>query len=574
MEIAESVRGMINAAVGGRHPNWDMGWSNQIERFPVVDYEAHEWVSAKEAFKLADEGTPPMDDWPSHPLNLARKWIDMMPEGDREAWQGGENIGFAWALNYAMADWRFAARKNARRFKRWDCGKSEAPKDDLNGRDEILGGGTKDKWEPFWESLRREFPADFKGRQRLGAVSVVKRLFHKSYLEDRLGWDKLVGRSRPRIESVPRIALIDKSIDEDNEKAQSYYAIIAMDGDNLGRIVSGEMAPPLTGALSKEMEEYFKKYWRMDAAGGLQAEKVRRPLSPSYHASLSEALGNFSLYAAQQIVQGNLGGNGDYEGGFGGQLIYAGGDDALAMVPAELAMDCANALRIVFAGLNPDSNEAHASIRTRDVLRGLFDFPADGFVRCLKNTGAKSNLRPNWPLMMPGVACSIGIAVGHVRTPMQDVIQAARNAEAAAKRVEGKNAFCLTAMRRSGETTGIAAGWDSGAHDIWNELEGVSDKLAGGFPYKLGKLLRQVLRRPGKESDGGWEAVWSDSLIRVVAAETIHTLSRQSDRRIDGIEAVGDRWTRLLTGSLTPKGLAHFWMTWAFIRRISGGGEF
>src|SRR5439155_6568176 len=64
-----------------------------------------------------------------------------------------------------------------------------------------------------------------------------------------------------------------------------------------------------------------------------------RHLSPSYHLQFSEALCNFSVYLAPAIV--------DF---YDGQLIYAGGDDVLAMMPADHAIACALALRLAFQG--------------------------------------------------------------------------------------------------------------------------------------------------------------------------------------------------------------------------------
>jgi hypothetical protein len=288
-----------------------------------------------------------------------------------------DNAGLVWALNYALTDWKFAAAKNARGFDAWDVKnpreKRGVPKDHLDGRNEVLGGLTKglDEESPdnpnnrFWDVLRKAYGGEerggFKGRQKYGAVNVIKRLYPQVWLEKALGVRPL------RFESVQGIAnAIDREeTDAPADKEPTYYAVLCMDGDDLGQWVSGAKTPPLfkvlagTEADEKSPKGYFKKHWRPTKAGGLQAGAVRRPLTAGFHAALSEALGNFSLYCAGQVVEA-----------FNGQLLYSGGDDVLAMLPAEKALDCAFALQCAFRGELP----AEAPRRVRAVLVDLFEF--------------------------------------------------------------------------------------------------------------------------------------------------------------------------------------------------------
>ncbi len=568
--IAKSVHAEIARTVGATHPGWDCFWDNQVARFPVVDWEVHEWPTSDQALAAA-AGSPPVPPvhggWGKHPLRLARQWMDeMMPAGDREPWQGNENAGFAWALHYAALDWKFAARKTARPFAPWNQPDGTVPKDDLNGRDEILGGTDKTQWEPFWEALRKAMPGEFKGRQRLGAISVVKRLFHKTYLgtppcvtPHSLGWDELIGQTRPAFESVPEIAQIDKAIDAEEEVADKYYAVLAMDGDSMGEWVSGTRAPTLVSVLAREAQDYLRQHWNPARADGVKVDEARRPLSPGYHAALSEALGNFALYAARQIVEA-----------FSGQLIYAGGDDVLAMLPAATALDCAQALQIVFRGLDPHAEDTKATEAVKAALSGLFTFPAPGFIRCREAAGKAARLRPNWPLMMPGATASVGIAVGHVHAPMQDVIQAARDAESVAKKVPRKAAFCLSILKRSGESAVLSAPWDSGVTGVWDELSRDIHGLTGRFPYRVVQLLKPLLECTGQDADEGWEPAWTQELRICVAAEIAHALRNQTvlDKTKKDAADIARRWCAALQDALPPKRFVHFWMAWAFMERI------
>lgn len=163
--------------------------------------------------------------------------------------------------------------------------------------------------------------------------------------------------------------------------------------------------------LAEKAQTYFRTHWAKGAEGLPSAEEVPRPLSPGYHAALSEALANFSLYCTRPIIEA-----------FGGQLIYAGGDDVLAMTPAGTALDCAQALQLAFRGVHPDTKDADASADVKEVLNDLFDYSrhTDGFLTLRKSerrdVGRAEHLKPNWPLMVMGTKAtvSVGIAVGRV----------------------------------------------------------------------------------------------------------------------------------------------------------------
>ncbi len=60
---------------------------------------------------------------------------------------------------------------------------------------------------------------------------------------------------------------------------------------------------------------------------------------------------------------------------------------------------------------------------------------------------------------MPGTA-SAGIALVHHLHPLDTALRAAREAEHQAKRVDGKAALCVTAVKRSGEQETAVTKWD------------------------------------------------------------------------------------------------------------------
>jgi CRISPR-associated protein Cmr2 len=578
-EIADAVHAHICNRLQERlakdeFRGWDDHWRHQVQRFPVVDWTLHEWLPEKEAFYCAENpGTPPLfGGWTNHPLYHALAWRDMIPLGHQESWHGTRNDAFAWPLHYAATDWKFAATKNARSFSPWPAlppDKKAPPKDHLNGRDEVLGGA---EHEAFWDALREACggadKGDFKGSQLYGAISVIKRLWSRAYLGDKLGWKPW----KPNFESVQDIALIEDDLDAiPGEPLEScgYYAVLRMDGDDMGQWLSGVKTPRLEKVLAAKAWDYFQHGkngqggWKPSTGSGLPDDpgKVRRPLSPGFHAALSEAISNFGLYCAGQIVAA-----------FSGQMLYSGGDDVLAMLPATRALDCALALQCAFRGELP----ADGPRRVLDALNDLFEFPAAGFTTCKKGAGEREQLRPNWPLMVPGpeATASIGIAIGHVRSPMQDTIQAARDAEKAAKAVPGKGAFCLSILKRSGEAAQFAASFGSGVAGVWAELSSGSLDQTGRFAYRYLQLLRPLVASSAKGNDQGWEPCWTEDLKQAVEAELRHVLRQQANQEAATARSNANRWISALIGDdlrqpgLTPRDFVHFWMAWAFINRL------
>jgi len=563
-DIAGAVKKFLDDKLNSQCVGWDKHWPAQIARFPVVDWVVHPWSKTSEALQSAAAGTPPLPGgWEKHALRQAQRWAEeCIPANEREAYGPTSNAGFAWALHFATTDWKFAAAKNARSFAPWQAaGPLDAdgvPKDHLDGRNEVLGGPDH---EQFWQVLRERCPGQFKGSQLYGALSVIKRLWPEVYLPDTLDLD----RARPLFQPVDTIAQIDDAISNDQEDAETYYAVLCMDGDDMGQWVSGSKAAPLLNSLAQEAQGYFRRHWQADE-GGVAADQVQRPLSPGYHAALSEALSNFSLYCAGPIVRA-----------FAGQLIYAGGDDVLAMLPARNALDCAQALQLAFRGVNPNDAGAHASMKVKQVLSDLFDYDrhVNGFLTLRQSeradVGRAAHLKPNWPLLVmgPKATASVGIAIGHVRSPMQDTIQAAREAEKMAKAVPEKGAFALHVLKRSGEAVGFAARWSSGVVSVWGELEAGIHDLSGRFAYRYASLVKALVVTGGGPEEAPYASEWTETLREAIEAELRHVLIQQGDFKADRAREQARRWCEILTAVLNPGDYLHFWMTWAFVNRLN-----
>ena len=124
---------------------------------------------------------------------------------------------------------------------------------------------------------------------------------------------------------------------------------------------------------------------------------------------LSRRVSAFATGAAKAIIHRHL-----------GRLIYAGGDDALALLPLEKALCCARELQEGF-------KQAVADIVP----------PADAA----------------WPTPR------IGLAVAHHTAPLDLTLQALEHAEKAAKSAYGGDALAVYLLKRSGEEMRVGTHW-------------------------------------------------------------------------------------------------------------------
>ncbi len=157
-----------------------------------------------------------------------------------------------------------------------------------------------------------------------------------------------------------------------------------------------------------------------------------------------------------------------------GVLVYAGGDDVLAVVKATRAIPLARELAAAF--------------------------------------GAKMGAA--------GITASAGVAIGSAKAPLQDVIREARAAEGRAKRVYGRDALAMSVLKRSGETLHWGCKWVSKALDIYAELSKAREAEVdlSRFAYKFAGFLKPYDLSSVKTLDG--------AMREILCAETLHVLEQ------------------------------------------------
>jgi hypothetical protein len=487
----------------------------QNERFLDIAWQVLPWPGTpKEAFEntevLPDAKKHAEDQGPRASLytilEMARRMpsdhrdvrnfeCERFPEGKRDAndrdisgWKDRsklkpdaklDNPGAAWSALYQLVSWQLDAVRQTRAWKAWasggwDVGRA-SNKDSLNGREEVL----LDLRGPDWNKERVEklndeakVPNLFKPGELLGATSLIKRLWPSAWLQTRhthANGSPLFGKgdfSSPDTRSIAAGRPFDKTEEERDVEALpddpndadpvvrklKYFAVLALDGDEMGKWISGlhpkmpklgdQLADYEEGGQRKGAKVYFEENGLRDLLGR------KRPLSPSFHLQFSEMLANFGNFCVRRIVEAH-----------DGRLIYAGGDDVLALLPAHQALACSRALRAAFRS-EPDAlNKLRGAWRflNGEWVRGdvpLFACEQPGFIRLATEAPKLEGEPTKFHAMVPGPAadCSVGIAIAHFKAPLQDVVRAAQAAEKRAKKQLGRSAVAVTliqALRRN-----------------------------------------------------------------------------------------------------------------------------
>ena len=261
---------------------------------------------------------------------------------------------------------------------------------------------------------------------------------------------------------------------EQHGKPPAYYAVLALDGDEMGRWLTGDKTPELRRLLHPKLRDYFEGIEDDRANVGLFA---RRPVGPALHAAISAALSTFASEVAPQIVAEHH-----------GTMIYSGGDDVLALCPVATALGCALALRDAFSG--------------RD------DPAGDGWRTC----GDRRRIT-----MGECASMSAGVVVIHYHDDLRIALETARAAERHAKNA-GRNRLELVTARRSGETASAVCPWScvpwfdelrkefsAGVSDRWTyRLRAELPALASGLvpTAAVQAEIRRLVDRGNGESDG------------------------------------------------------------------------
>ncbi len=501
----------------------------QVERFLSLSWQATRWPDSLEAaLKLADGFAQDM------PIQQARARVqaivDMaekqMPQEHRDPRFYTDdtkttlnNLGLGWSVILALNSWQLDAVRQTRAFPAaniggWQVG-TFSNKDALTGREEAVAGGRT--WAERAQQAGAPWATLFKHNDWLGAATLIKRTWHRAYLAAE-PWNLKTDACHfpmPNTRGVaghePELDCGDDETAEDAPPSEKYFAVLAFDGDEIGKWISGEKTPKFASQLAdytdgSGVQRYGSKpYFERKEFEDFLAQQ--RPLSPSYHLQFSEALSNFALVCARPIVEA-----------FDGRLIYAGGDDVVALLPADTALAGAQALRMAFQGCDLSLPGGETS----------FTSPAPGF---LLSEEFKDQQGKPIPILVPGPAadCSVGIAIAHFKAPLQDVVRAAQAAEKRAKKQLGRSAVAVTLYKRSGETIEWGCQWKSGGLEIYRRMADALEtgEVSNRFPHRIAGLLEAYVTETSALSAKTMKSLPDFDVALVIEQELHHVIDRQ-----------------------------------------------
>jgi len=272
------------------------------------------------------------------------------------------------------------------------------------------------------------------------------------------------------IKKEEKYKIAQKSHDEKNEKAEnrdSYFAILLMDGDHMGKLVNGEtlastwesvMHPEITERLKqREFDEKYKTAWN-----NIFINHPKRLLTPAIHAAISESLGDFSIYGVDRIIKDN-----------DGRLIYAGGDDVCAVLPVDTALKAAEEIQKYY-----NSFFRIISDQKNETIGNIWNVEPGKMSLCLGEGD--------------DISISAGILICHHKESLSQMIAIAHLLlDDKAKAETGRNACAIELRKRSGGSRYFARKWNES--EAWKSFhligELISDKnkrkISASLVYRL-----------------------------------------------------------------------------------------
>ncbi len=227
-------------------------------------------------------------------------------------------------------------------------------------------------------------------------------------------------------------------------KPEAYYAMILMDGDRMGAWLSGQGEDgeryrlPFECAWHPQLRTRLRGRHAKDDLATYLSEK--RPVSPARHMAISSSLNGFALHIARYIIE-DVG---------KGKLIYAGGDDVLAMVSVDDLLAIMFLLRLAYSGISPIEYEDKLQL---EKLTGLSSSRFDlrrGYVTLDDKL---------YRMMGNRATASAGAVVAHHKAPLGFVLRKLREAEQRAKKDGGRDAFAISLLKRSSGATQLICPW-------------------------------------------------------------------------------------------------------------------
>jgi CRISPR-associated protein Cmr2 len=371
-EISDSVYSKVYLRAASNAEYFKEIWKRQNSNLWEFYWLASPWLKTQND-ELAKE-IPGAD----------RTTINNLAKRFKESSGYNANQGICYSPSHGLAQGFHAALKNSRHFhenynergdKCTQCGK----------RQQLSISDNREDTRKFWVNLKTGIGDDIKDNERLCSICLIKRIASRdsrglpSQLEKALKNISFPSSTEMAFSHIIReLRDNDKEdiwkdfvkecgerdaydvLHDNDEKEQpeskvrkfykrlhdeagikptnifgKYYAILLMDGDKMGDLVNGKAKNLATwqDIMHSSLPEKLKNSSSKERTRGWLEEGIleeKRHLTPSVHKAISEALGDFALNTVPYVVKKHH-----------GHLIYAGGDDVLAVMPVDTVLRAA-----------------------------------------------------------------------------------------------------------------------------------------------------------------------------------------------------------------------------------------
>ena len=258
------------------------------------------------------------------------------------------------------------------------------------------------------------------------------------------------------------------------KKKTKYYALLVFDGDNMGKIWSGEGFSDLEQMANNQLKTFQQQ---LSIRLGIHARYAKALINGNIPL-IEDAIYNNYIQEVNECKENNSSVTCKSRIKFfdisKGKVVYAGGDDFLAFVNLNYLFDVMKELR-----------EAYSALVEVPIKQEF-----QGFSGCLTFTA--------------------GVAIAHYKEPLSIVLSEARAAEKSAKKAfenDYKNAFSLTVLKHSGESLRCMFKWKYNEDYLTDALDYVVKKrhdengFSNTFIKNIDREFRALLDNEQKYSE-------------------------------------------------------------------------
>ena len=299
-EVAEAVRRELKTALGGAFVGWDARWDTQIDQtwdftasiVPLRELGTDEKLAEYRGAETFAAGFPE--------AQKVRELGNAIPRIDRPGY--AQDSAGRWQASVDLAARLLETTRAVRRVPVQAPFKCEVPtKCSLLGSWEQMGPGNRQEAGKFWELLASRgsiTDARIRKGEALSAVALVKRFAMGAFLsgelgiKDRSGFaDTATVAARPWL-NRPEAKVVRQYSERGNWNGQwlhwlkhdaedddpcpkeawdgireakktlgpppTYYAVLMLDGDNMGDWLAGKKSPTVREAIHPKLVDYFK----------------------------------------------------------------------------------------------------------------------------------------------------------------------------------------------------------------------------------------------------------------------------------------------------------------------------